>query len=69
MSRPGRTMEQRARIKRHFTLATIAVVCGGALAVFLIASGDPDGWLLLVMLVAPWVLVYAYLRSVAKARP
>ncbi|WP_392893167.1 hypothetical protein [Streptomyces sp. LN699] len=69
MNQPGWTMEQRAGIKRYFTLATIAVACGTMFAVFLIVSGNTGGWALLALLLAPWALTYVYLRNVAKAQP
>ncbi|MFF7965501.1 hypothetical protein ACFZC3_09075 [Streptomyces sp. NPDC007903] len=67
--RLGWTMEQRAGVKRYFTMGTVLVALGVALSIFLIASGNAGGWALLAIMVVPWILTYVYLRSLGKNQP
>jgi hypothetical protein len=64
MERMGRSVEQKAAVKRYFTIATALVLFGLAFSVFLIIQGNAGGWVLMILLSVIWGFGYLALRRI-----
>ncbi|MEU3556219.1 hypothetical protein [Streptomyces fragilis] len=69
MPRLSWTMEQRATVKRYMLLATLFTVAGVALGVFLVASGNAGGWVVLGMCLCMWSAGALLVGSVRRDQP
>jgi hypothetical protein len=66
LSRLGWSVGQRAAVKRYMLLGTVFAVAGVAFSVFLVASGEGDGWALLVMIGCMYLAALLFIRNIRR---
>ncbi|MEZ7153945.1 hypothetical protein ACBR38_02775 [Streptomyces sp. MAD19A] len=69
MPHVGCSIEQRAVVKRWARMAAFFAVAGVLLSAFLIATGNPGGWVLLVMSLCIYGALHLFLRNAARKHP
>ncbi|MFJ1592562.1 hypothetical protein ACIOD0_20290 [Kitasatospora albolonga] len=69
MPRVGRSLEQRAVVKRYLQFMGAFVAVGVVLSVFLIVSGNSGGWALLVMIASMCAVAYFFVQRGKAGQP
>lgn len=69
MPNVGWSVEQRAAVKRWMLFAAIFAIAGIILSIFLIASGNSGGWVVLVMTLCIFGSLYLFIGNSKKKQP
>ncbi|MEU0914701.1 hypothetical protein [Streptomyces althioticus] len=69
MPHVGWSIEQRAVVRRWTRTAAFFTAAGVVLSAFLIVTGNPGGWVLLVMSTCIYGALHLFLRNAARKQP